>query len=134
MLSPQTFSLSHYREAERVLAEWSDLVARAEKANAALAPEHRDAFFQLVLYPVMACANVTALHLAAGRNQLYVRQGRAAANNQAARVRRLFERDAQLARAYHELGGGKWNHLMSETKFGYTIWQTPPAHDISAPG
>src|SRR5690606_37278061 len=105
--------------------EWYDLITRAEALNEKLPREARDAFFQLVLYPVRASANVQEVHVAAGLNQLYVRQGRAAANAQAERVRKLFAYDAELTEQFHSLGGGKWNHQMTQVKFGYTYWQEP---------
>ncbi|HUG11817.1 MAG TPA: glycosyl hydrolase 115 family protein [Opitutaceae bacterium] len=132
MLAPETYSLVHYREAERVLAAWRDLVARAKKVEAALAPEFHDAFFQLVRYPVEASANVHELYVAAGLNKHYAVQGRAAANTQAARVSELAAVDAALTEAYHTLNGGKWNHQMSQIKFGYTYWQTPTAEVLPA--
>ncbi len=132
MLAPDTLSLVNYREADRVLKEWRDLVARAERVNEALRADARDAFFQLVLYPVKASANVQELYVAAGLDQLYARQGRAAANVQAARVRSLFAEDGKLVNAYHALGGGKWNHMMDQVKFGYTFWQQPPAETMPA--
>jgi len=126
MLAPDTLSLSNYREADRVLAEWADLVARAEKLNAKLPPDARDAFFQLVLYPVKASAVVQELYVAAGRNLAYVRQGRASANRAAARVRELFDMDQTLVDQYHAIGGGRWNHQMDQVNLGYTYWQQPP--------
>ena len=39
LLTPETFSLLNYREAERVSAAWSKLVARAEKLNAEASSE-----------------------------------------------------------------------------------------------
>lgn len=125
LLAPDTYSLTNYRESERLLAEWHDLVTRAERVNAALAPEYRDAFYQLVLYPVKASAGVHELYVSVGLNRLYARQGRTDANVFSARARELFAADRQLAEEYHQLGGGKWNHLMSQIKFGYTYWQSP---------
>ncbi|MFO1449010.1 MAG: glycosyl hydrolase 115 family protein [Opitutaceae bacterium] len=125
LLAPDTYSLSNYREAERVLGEWTDLVRRAETVNAALAPEFRDAFFQLVLYPVKASAGVVELYVSVGLNRLYARQGRSDAGVHAARARELFAADRALSDQYHQLGGGKWKHLMSQIKFGYTTWQSP---------
>ncbi|MDI1247458.1 MAG: glycosyl hydrolase 115 family protein, partial [Lacunisphaera sp.] len=133
LLTPDTYSLTNYREAERVLAEWRDLVTRAEKLNATLAPEYRDAFFQLVLYPVKASATVQEVHIASARNALYAEQGRAHSANAAAdHARAMSARDAALREQYHTLLGGKWNHLMSEKKFGYTYWQTPPVEVMPA--
>jgi hypothetical protein len=58
-------------------------------------------------------------------NKLYAVQGRAAANTQADRVRELFRLDQDLVNQYHALGDGRWNHMMSQAKMGYTYWQTP---------
>jgi hypothetical protein len=132
MLVPDTFSLVNYHEAERVLAEWQSLTTRAETLNAALAPEYRDAFFQLVLYPVKACANLQQLYVAAGLNRLYARQGRAATNAEAGNVRAAFAEDGKLVTEYHSLGGGKWDHLMDQIKMGYTIWQQPDIETMPA--
>jgi len=132
MIAPDTFSLVHDREAERVLAEWADLVARAEKVEAALPAAARDAYYQLVLYPIAACANLNELYVAAGRNRLYAVQGRVNTNAEAERVRRLFAADAALVQRYHSLNGGKWNHQMDQAKFGYTYWQQPPAEVMPA--
>jgi len=132
MIAPDTFSLVNYREAERVLAEWADLRTRAEKVESALPAAARDAFYQLVLYPIAACANLNELYVAAGRNHLYAVQGRTDTNAEAARVRRLFDVDADLVRRYHTLNGGKWNHQMDQAKFGYTFWQQPPAEVMPA--
>jgi hypothetical protein len=132
MITPDTFSLVNYREAERVLAEWADLVARAEKVEASLPAAARDAYFQLVLYPIKACANLQELYVAAGLNRLYAVQGRAATNAEAKRVRERFAEDAALVERYHTLNGGKWNHQMDQAKFGYTFWQQPPAEVMPA--
>lgn len=132
LLAPETFSFVHYREAERVLDEWRGLVARAQAVAAALPAEYRAAFFQLVGYPVEAAAAVNEVHLATGRHRLHAAQGRASANAQAAHARAMAARDAALAAAYHSLNGGKWNHFASQSKFGYTSWQTPPAEVLPA--
>lgn len=132
MIAPDTFSLVNYNEAERVLAEWADLVARAKKVEAALPATAQSAYYQLVLHPIKACANLQELYVAAGRNKLYAVQGRANTNAEAARVRQLFAEDAALVERYHALNGGKWNHQMDQVKFGYTYWQQPPAETMPA--
>jgi hypothetical protein len=126
MLAPDTYSQVHYREAETVVEEYNRLVAEAGRIQEALPAEYRDAFYQLVFHPVQACANLNELYVTAGRNRLYAAQGRAATNGLAERVRRLFERDAEITRRYNrELAGGKWNHMMDQTHIGYTTWQQP---------
>jgi hypothetical protein len=126
MLAPDTYSLVNYREAERVVAEYNKLAADAEQIGEALPPEYNDAYFQLVLFPVQACANLNELYVAAGMNKMYAGQGRAATNALADRVEELFARDAELTRQYNEeLAGGRWRHMMDQTHIGYTYWQEP---------
>ena len=126
MLEPRTFSLVHHHEAETVAGEWNALARRAEAVQAALPEAARDAYFQLVLHPVKAGAVLNDLYVTAGLNALYARQGRTSTNALAERARALFAEDASLTRAYNELGGGRWRHLMDQTHIGYTYWNQPP--------
>jgi len=133
LLAPDTFSLVNYQEADRVLADWKKLAADAEALNRQLAPNQRDAFFELVLYPVQACANLNELYIAAAKNHLYAAQGRASANDYAARVESLFAEDAKLSAYYNDtLAGGKWSHMMDQTHIGYTGWQQPASNHMPA--
>ena len=126
LLKPDTFSFVNYHEAERVSLAWGDLVARAEKLNAVIPQEQRDAFYELVLHPVRACANLNEMYLAAGRNALFAKQGRTSANAEAARVRELFRKDQGISDYYNNtLANGKWHHMMDQTHIGYTDWQSP---------
>ena len=126
LLEPGTFSLENYQEADTVLAEWQSLTGRAERIYERLPENYKDAFFELVLFPVKACAQVNELYIAAARNRLYASQGRASANDYAARVRELFQADADWSATYnHTLASGKWDHMMDQTHIGYTGWQEP---------
>jgi hypothetical protein len=133
LLDPNTYSLVNYREAETVVAEYNELAAAAAKIGDALPSEYQDAYFQLVLFPVEACANLNELYVTAGRNRLYSKQGRAATNELAETARTLFAKDAELTRQYNqELAGGKWSHMMDQTHIGYTYWQEPPKNSMPA--
>lgn len=133
LLDPQTFSLTDYQEAERVVADFDTLISRAEKVQAALPAAARDAFFELVLHPAKAYGQVAELYIAAGRNKLHAAQGRASANDDAARVKELFQADIDLSNTYnHTLLNGKWDHMMDQTHIGYTYWQEPPRNTMPA--
>ena len=126
LIEPGTYSLTQFNEAARVTEEWNDLVDHANAMRDALDPAFHDAFDQLVWWPMMACANLHDLYVAAEKNRLYAEQGRATANLWADEVDRLFERDAELTDYYHtEIADGKWNHFASQTHIGYTYWQQP---------
>jgi hypothetical protein len=126
LLTPDTYSLANFGESDRMLGEWNSLVERTQRIGAALPASYRDAWYELVAYPVLASANLNAMYVAAARNHLYAAQGRSEANEQAGEVTRLFARDAELAHAYeHDIAGGKWIHMMSQTHIGYIGWQQP---------
>jgi hypothetical protein len=133
LLEPTTFSLTNYHEAERIVDEFHSLIARAEKLQAQLPAAARDAFFELVLHPAKAYGQVAEMYIAAGRNRLYAEQGRASANDEAAKVKALYQADIDLTNYYnHTLANGKWNHMMDQTHIGYTYWQQPPQNTMPA--
>ena len=131
-LEPTTYSLTESHEADRIDAEWRALATRAEAVNAQLPAEARAAFFELVLYPIEACATVGEMYIAAGRNQLFAKQGRAIANHYADETRTLFARDGALSDQYNHQLNGKWNHMMDQTHIGYTFWNEPPLNAMPA--
>ncbi len=127
LLDTVTYSLTNFDEAETEVADWRALEERAEALAKALPAGYRDAYYELVLHPVLAMANLADLYVTVARNRLYALQGRAATNDLAERARRLFERDAQISAFYNDtLAGGKWRHMMDQTHIGYTYWQEPP--------
>ncbi len=131
LLSPSTYSLDSFREAERVVGEYRALEREAEACYREIPPELKDAYYELVLFPVKACANLNDLYVAAALNRRYAVQGRASANREAERVERLFLADSLLTESYHnDLAGGKWNHMMSQTHIGYTYWQQPDQNNM----
>ncbi len=69
LLEPGTFSLENYDEAARVENDWKALTKQAEAIYQALPSDARDAFFELVLYPIKACDIVNELYIAAARNR-----------------------------------------------------------------
>jgi len=133
LLEPTTYSLVNYREAERIVADYRKIEEQAERIYRILPVEKRSAFFQLVLYPVKACAILNDLYVTVGKNRLYAVQGRAATNDLAQRARKLFREDEQLASYYNRtIAGGKWNHMMDQTHIGYTYWNQPVRNAMPA--
>ncbi len=124
---PTPGALVHEGEADRVIGEWEALVERTLALGKQIPADHRDAWYQLVEYPVLASANLNQLHVAVARNRLYAAQGRASANALwGEKARALFARDAELQRVYeHDIAGGKWASMMSQPRIGYTHWQSP---------
>ncbi|HUA78763.1 MAG TPA: glycosyl hydrolase 115 family protein [Dyella sp.] len=128
LIDPGTFSLTNYHEADRVQAQWQGLAQRVDKLATELPQNERAAYFELIQYPVDACANLTEMYIAAGRNAADVQAGNPRANQEADQVRALFAKDAALSKAYNTLLGGKWHHMMDQTHIGYTSWRDPPVN------
>jgi len=126
LLSPGTYSLTNFHEAENVVAEYNAVAAKAKRIGDSLPREYKDAYYQLVLHPVSACANLNELYVTVGKNRLYAKQGRAATNGLAEEAKRLFVNDSTITNYYNKvMAGGKWNHMMDQTHIGYTYWQQP---------
>jgi hypothetical protein len=133
LLSPTTYSLVNYNEAESVVADFQEITRRAEDIQQKLPAEWKDAFCELVLFPTKASATVNELYLAAGKNLLYAKQGRAATNDMASQTRALFTADTALMGYFNRtLAGGKWDHFMDQAHLGYTTWQDPPENSLRA--
>ncbi|MBP7506548.1 MAG: glycosyl hydrolase 115 family protein [Prolixibacteraceae bacterium] len=132
MLTPDTYSIENYREADRVVDEYNELAARSRKIYNQLPDIYKTTFYQLVLSPVEMCNNVLEMYVSAGKNKYYGERGAASANFYAERTKQLFDKDVELTKEYHELEGGKWNHMMSQTHIGYTYWNHPPLNMMPA--
>lgn len=131
LLSPETYSLNHYREAERIVADYNQLAEEATQLNEKISPEAKDAFYQLVLHPITACANLNELYLAVAKNRQAASQGRATANDWAEKARQLYQKDADITTYYHStLASGKWDKMMAQTHIGYTYWQQPEENSM----
>ena len=126
LLSPETYSLSHYREFERVVADYNHIAEKAENLYKKMPTEFKDAFYQLVLHPAKACAYLNELYFVVAKNRLYAEQGRALTNELAQQTQELFDRDSSMSHYYNKLmANGKWNHMMDQTHISYTYWQQP---------
>jgi hypothetical protein len=126
LLSPNTYSLANYNEAERVVADYNNLLTRAESINKLLPAEYKDAYYQLVLHPVQASANLNELYVTVAKNRLYAKQNDPRANALADKAKQLYIKDSLITNYYNDtLANGKWRHMMDQTHIGYTYWQQP---------
>ena len=131
LLNENTYS-DNYGEAQIVTNNYNNLLARAEKINGLLPAAYKDAYFQLVLHPVKACANLQELYTTVVMNHAAAAQGSAYANKLADKAKQLYQNDSLITLQYHGLANGKWNHMMSQTHIGYTYWQQPNVQKMPA--
>lgn len=130
LLSPSTYSIDHYDEAKRIVDDYNELRFSAEKVDAELSPEYKDAYFELVLHPVKASANLNELYFNAALNRNAFAERSKMANVFADNVKKEFSIDSILSVQYHKIANGKWDHMMDQTHIGYTYWQQPPRNKM----
>lgn len=130
MLNDKTYSLDD-GEYKQVRDEFMALEAEALRLAATLAasPQHSpglDAYYQIVLHPVMAMANLYDLYYSVAMNRRLAALADAEANQWAQRAERCYRRDSLLTHYYNKvLAGGKWDGMMDEVHIGYTTWHAP---------
>jgi hypothetical protein len=100
LIDPTIYSVINYNEADAVLAQWSTLATDAQ------------AIYEMVLQPVLGGQVVNQIYIEAAKNLHNSVQKRNSANTIAQSVLDLFKQDHVLTQRYHDLLGGKWNHML----------------------
>lgn len=125
LLDARTYLLDNH-QFDSVLHHWILLKQQALETGKQIPDTYKDAYFQLVLHPVLALENLHQLYYAVAMNKHLAGQGDAHANQWADKARMFYEADSLLSVQYNrEIAGGKWNHMMDQTHIGYKSWQEP---------
>lgn len=124
LLDANTYSFPAY-EWNTVVKDYNNLLKKAEDIGKALPATDQDAYFQLVLHPVKACANLYEMYYNVALNKDAYTKGWKEANTYADKVKQLYANDSLITAQYHSINNGMWNHMMSQTHIGYTNWQQP---------
>jgi hypothetical protein len=132
LLDGNTYSTDNaiYNEYKGSVDSYKKLLQQAEEINQQLAPQYKDAYFQLVLHPIKACSNLTEMYFVSKLNELAYKKKFATTNDFAYKVKELFIKDSLISLEYHRLNNGKFNHMMDQTHIGYTYWQQPPVNKM----
>ncbi|GAA4019810.1 glycosyl hydrolase 115 family protein [Streptomyces plumbiresistens] len=110
------FSVVHHGdEAGRRTAAYERLLERVRALGAELPAAYRDAFYELVEYPVHGAYLMNLKYYWADRNALAVRQGRGAGTNRFADLAEAAHaEEAAITRRYNtEVAGGKWDGIVN---------------------
>ncbi|WP_307679955.1 glycosyl hydrolase 115 family protein [Streptomyces sp. V4I2] len=110
------FSVVHHGdEAGRRTAAYERLLERVRALGAELPEAYRDAFYELVEYPVHGAYLMNLKYYWADRNALAVRQGRGAGTNRFADLAEAAHaEEAAITKRYNtEVAGGKWDGIVN---------------------
>jgi hypothetical protein len=111
------FSHEHFGdEAGRRLERYQAIATRASEIYQEIPDERKDAFFQLVLYPVSCAALINEKVICADKSTHHAARGRAIAADYARRAQAAAARIIGLTDQYNTglvKAGDKWRHMMS---------------------
>lgn len=122
MLDASTYNLAE-GEWRQVRDEYLTLETEALRQYLSLPEQYKDAYKQLVLFPVQAMANLYDMYYSQAMNRKCYDAGDPMCNFWADRVEATFKRDAELMHDYNNvMSGGKWRHMMDQKHIGYRSW------------
>lgn len=122
-----TYSITNFQEADRVLAQMLQLEERASLYYERIPDSHKDAYFQLVYYPAVASANVKKMHIYAAYNERYFGfyHQSVLANWYARLTEETIKTDEKLQYQYnYTIADSKWRGMMSSPHIGYVTWNS----------
>ena len=122
MLDAKTYNLET-GEWKQVADDYARLEMEALRQYMSLSQEYRDAYKQLLLYPVQAMSNLYEMYYAQAMNHKLYADGNPTANVWADKVEKCFARDKALSDDYNNvMAEGKWKGMMIQKHIGYTSW------------
>lgn len=122
MLDASTYNLTT-GEWKQVVDEYISLERRALRQYMTLDSAYRDAYRELILFPVQAMGNVYEMYYSQAMNHELARRNNPEANLWAKRVEECFKRDSVLMNEYNKvIARGKWDGMMTQKHISYTQW------------
>ena len=120
MLDARTYAIDEW---PRVIREYQSLEIAALEQFSAISSEYRDAYRQIILFPVQTMSNLHQMYYAQAMNQKLYREQNPECNRWADEMERCFKRDAELCAYYNKvMSGGKWDGMMTQKHIGYRSW------------
>jgi hypothetical protein len=128
-------------EAMQRVDQYDAIARRAQVIYDQLLPARKDAFFQLVLYPVQCASLINRKVIFADKSTRHGNEGRASAGEYAAKAKEAAGRIIELT-AHYNTGlvtvSNKWNHMMSPAPgpWGnqFRQFDMPPLSDFAGTG
>lgn len=112
----------HFSESERILEKTKHILVQLESLKSTLAKDCQDAFYSMIYYPLCSAMNLMQMHLYAGLNEHYARQGKKTANVYGELVTEAIRRDKELAEEFAAKFDGKWKGMELAKHIGFRKW------------
>ncbi|MDR3742142.1 MAG: glycosyl hydrolase 115 family protein [Terracidiphilus sp.] len=125
--NPRAWPKSDYGQNGTRLRAWQQLARTAQTVAAQMPPTYRNAFFELVEYPIAAAAAQNEKFLYTDRTYLDAADGLNAQRlSDTDHARQAFDRIQQLTAQHNALENGKWRGMMSSSPRDRQVFHMPP--------
>ena len=126
---PQETELAQIRygdELTKRLQAWEELAKEVKSLDENIPADKKDAFFELVYYPVTGASLMNQKWLYHYKNELAARQGRTSAQEFAARSKAAFDQIKKETEYFNnKLQNGKWKNMMSMSPRNLPVFSKP---------
>ena len=121
-LNANIYHPCNYGEADRMIARAIELEKLSEEVYNALAGASKNAYYSMIHFSAMASMNLLKMHLYAGKNAFYAKQGKPIANKYGQLVKECIAKDREYYDAFGAFKDGKWNGMQMAQHIGFTKW------------
>ena len=126
------FSMTHYNdEMQNRIDAYQSIEDKAEAIYQSLSDVYKDAFYELVLYPVRGASLMNQKILYAQKSIRYASQGRVSANQYAAMSQNAYQQIITETAFYNKsVANGKWRDMMSYRPLGRSVFDMPAVSTV----
>lgn len=121
-LNPEIYHVCENLETDRMLKRAEDVEKLSVEVYEALQGADRDAYYSMIHFSAMASMNLLKMHLYAGKNAFYAKQGKPIANEYGKLVRECIQKDREYYDALGSFKKGKWDGMQMAQHIGFTKW------------
>ncbi|WP_421918745.1 glycosyl hydrolase 115 family protein [Marinifilum sp.] len=117
----------HYGdEVGKRISDYQHLMNEVERISESIPENRRDAYYELITYPIVGAASLNHKWLYAYKNQFAAKQSRSSAEFFGKKSIDAFERIQKETNYFnHELQNGKWKHIMSMSPRYLPVFSKP---------
>lgn len=127
------FSMINYGdEMQQRIDQYAQIESQANGIYQSLDDPYKDAFYQLVLYPVRCAALINQKIFYAEKNNQYANQGRVSANQYAAMTQSAYQQIITETDFYNNtMANGKWKGMMDWQPQGLSVFGLPSTSTVT---
>lgn len=116
---------AHGDEIQKRLDAYNDIAKESDKLYNSLSEELKDAYYQLVHYPVKGSQLMNQKQLYRDLTNKYAAEGRIVSETYKQKSLVAYDSIIAITEYYNSLRGGKWNHMMSMAPRNLPVFHKP---------